>query len=186
MQVVAPPGAGGPPGLRPAPALIEEVDLSHLPPAERAPAARRLAAAEARRPFDLLRGPLLRATLARLHEGEHVLLLTVHHIVADGWSLGILLRELESLYGGYVEGRLPSLPDLPLQYADFAVWQRRWLQGTVLEGQLRYWREQLAGPPAPRVRGGRTPSGAGRWAASWRWRWRSSCMPKARRSPRWS
>ncbi|HVR95754.1 MAG TPA: amino acid adenylation domain-containing protein, partial [Thermoanaerobaculia bacterium] len=115
------------------------VDLSGL--AERETRARRLAAQEARRPFDLQRGPLLRLTLIRLDEREHVLLLTMHHIVSDGWSMGVLLREIAALYAHR------SLPDLAVQYADFAVWQRGWLQGEVLEDQLAHWQRQLGGAP---------------------------------------
>ncbi|HVR96499.1 MAG TPA: amino acid adenylation domain-containing protein, partial [Thermoanaerobaculia bacterium] len=115
------------------------VDLSHVSEQE----ALRLAREEARRPFDLQRGPLLRLALLRLGDREHVLLLTLHHIVSDGWSMGVLLREIAALYAGAV------LPELPVQYADFAVWQRRWLEGEVLEAQLAYWKGQLAG--APRV-----------------------------------
>ncbi|HVR99644.1 MAG TPA: non-ribosomal peptide synthase/polyketide synthase, partial [Thermoanaerobaculia bacterium] len=111
------------------------VDLSHLP--EREERALALAREEALRPFDLEHGPLLRLTLVRLSEGDHVLLLTMHHIVSDGWSMGVLLREIAALSEG------SALPELPVQYADFAVWQRSWLAGEVLEGQLAYWRRQL-------------------------------------------
>ena len=99
---------------------------------------------EARRPFDLSRDPLLRATLARLSPQEHILLLVVHHIAADGWSVGILHRELGELYAARRAGREPGLPELPIQYADFALWQRQWLEGEVLERQLAYWKRQLA------------------------------------------
>jgi amino acid adenylation domain-containing protein len=122
-------------------------DLSRLPLDERAVEARRLRK-EALRPFDLERGPLVRASLLRLTENEHLLLLTMHHIVSDGWSLGVLIRELATLYEGFVAGQTPSLPELPIQYADFAVWQRQWLSGEVLERQLAYWEEQLGGSPA--------------------------------------
>jgi amino acid adenylation domain-containing protein len=104
-----------------------------------------LATEEAQRPFDLSRGPLLRATLLRLGEREHMLLLTVHHIVFDGWSLGVLLRELDVLYRDFHAGSESSLPALPIQYADFARWQREWLQGERLSAQLGYWEKQLAG-----------------------------------------
>ncbi len=99
---------------------------------------------EARRPFDLAAGPLLRATLVRLGEADHALLITLHHIVADGWSLGVLVREVAALYTG------ETLPELPVQYADFAVWQRGWLQGSIgdtLNRQLAFWRETLADVP---------------------------------------
>jgi amino acid adenylation domain-containing protein len=102
---------------------------------------------DARRPFDLTKGPLLRANLLRLGETEHVLLLTIHHIVSDGWSMGVFVRELAALYEAYVAGRPSPLQELPIQYADFAAWQREWLQGDVLEEQLSYWRGQLSGSP---------------------------------------
>ncbi|MGD2147998.1 MAG: condensation domain-containing protein, partial [Anaerolineae bacterium] len=107
----------------------------------------RLATEEAQCPFDLSRGPLLRCALLRLQEQEHVLLSTMHHIVSDGWSRGVFLRELSTLYGAFRAGRPSGLPELPVQYADYAVWQREWLQGEVLEAQLSYWRRQLSGAP---------------------------------------
>ncbi|HET6974042.1 MAG TPA: amino acid adenylation domain-containing protein [Pyrinomonadaceae bacterium] len=122
---------------------LEIRDLSTLQSSS--DAIQQLASEEARRPFDLTRGPLLRAMLLRLAETEHVLLLSVHHIVADGWSMGVLVREVATLYRAFVEGRPTPLAELPIQYADFAVWQRQWLQGEVLHEQLDYWRQQLAG-----------------------------------------
>lgn len=95
--------------------------------------------------LDLTQGPLLRATLLRLAETEHVLLLSMHHIVADGWSMGVLVQEVAALYPAFVEAKPTPLAELPIQYADFAVWQRQWLQGEVLREQLDYWRQQLAG-----------------------------------------
>ena len=106
------------------------------------------AQAEAAQPFDLAAGPLLRTTLLRLGDEEHVLLVTMHHIVSDGWSLGVLVREVMALYPALAEGTCPTLAPLPVQYADFALWQRGWLQGEVLDEQLGYWRERLAGVPA--------------------------------------
>ena len=103
---------------------------------------------EAQRPFDLARDLLLRARLFRLGEADHILFLTMHHIASDGWSMGLLVRELSILYEAFVEGKPSPLPELPIQYADFAVWQREWLQGEVLEKQLGYWRKQLEGAPA--------------------------------------
>ena len=124
------------------------VDLSALPEPEREAAWRRRWTAEARRPFDLARGPLLRAVLcAARRASEHVLLVAMHHIVSDGWSMGVLVREVAALYRGLPAGRPSPLPELPVQYADFAAWQRRWLTGEVLERQLAYWRERLAGAP---------------------------------------
>ncbi|MDW8319701.1 MAG: condensation domain-containing protein, partial [Anaerolineae bacterium] len=122
-------------------------DLSALPEATREAEARRLAVEEARRPFNLTTGPLLRCRLLRLGDQEHVVLLTMHHIVGDGWSVGVLIRELAALYAAFAEGTAPALPDLPVQYADFAYWQRGWLQGETLDAQLAYWRQQLAGLP---------------------------------------
>ncbi|MDD5467703.1 MAG: amino acid adenylation domain-containing protein [Anaerolineales bacterium] len=107
----------------------------------------RLALAEARLPFDLASGPFLRANLWRLGENEHLFLLNIHHIVFDGWSEGIFLDELAQFYRAFVAGEPPSLPDLPIQYADYSVWQRQRLQGDFLEAQLAYWRECLKGIP---------------------------------------
>jgi len=123
-------------------------DLSGLPPAGRWPEAMRRARKEAQAPFDLARGPLLRTRLLRLEDEDHVLLLTFHHIVTDGWSEGVLTRELEVLYGAAREGRPSPLPPLPLQYADYAAWQRRSLRGETLEAQLAYWRQALSGARA--------------------------------------
>ncbi|HEX8559852.1 MAG TPA: amino acid adenylation domain-containing protein [Pyrinomonadaceae bacterium] len=136
VQVIAPPS-----GVK-----LDLTDLGELPEPERESRMRRLAAEEARRPFDLARGPLLRALLLRLGAEEHVLLLTVHHIVSDGWSQGVLVREVGALYGAFSEGRESPLAELPVQYADFAQWQRRWLAGEVLENHLAYWRRRLGGP----------------------------------------
>ena len=122
-------------------------DLRHLPPGEREAEARRLGYAEACRPFDLERGPLLRAALLRLDEHEHVLLLTMHHIVADAWSMGVFQRELALLYSAFAAGQPPALPELPIQYADFAIWQREQLAGAALERLLGFWARQLANPP---------------------------------------
>jgi len=102
---------------------------------------------DARRRFDLTKGPLLRANLLRLGETEHVLLLTIHHIISDGWSVGVFVRELAALYEAYTAGRPSPLTELSIQYADFAGWQRDWLQGERLEEQLSYWRTQLADAP---------------------------------------
>jgi amino acid adenylation domain-containing protein len=123
------------------------VDLQGLPAAQREAEAQRLAREEMVRPFDLERGPLFRASLLRLGAGEHLLVVAMHHIVSDGWSDGILFRELEALYEAYHNGQSSPLAELPIQYADFAVWQREWLQGEVLERQLSYWTEQLRGAP---------------------------------------
>ena len=124
------------------------MDLTECPESEREGEARRLASEEARRPFDLTQGPLLRTTLIRLGKEDHVLLLTMHHIVSDGWSMGVLYRELSVLYEAFSKGQPSPLSSLPIQYADFAVWQRKWLRGEVLESQLSYWKKQLEGVPA--------------------------------------
>jgi amino acid adenylation domain-containing protein len=102
-------------------------------------------------PFDLERGPLLRVRLLRVSDTEHVLVVVIHHVVSDGWSLGVLWRELAELYGGYARGEAPVLPELPIQYADYALWQRERLCGAVLERELGYWRERLAGLVPPEL-----------------------------------
>jgi hypothetical protein len=126
------------------------IDLGLLPTSERATEVQQRITTEAQTPFDLIRGPLLRATLLRLGEAEHVLLLTMHHIIADGWSIGVFVRELATLYETFSTGKPDTtswspLPELPIQYADFTVWQREWLEGGALEEQLRYWQRQLGG-----------------------------------------
>ncbi len=132
---------------RPAPVQLAEMDLRELPEAEREPAAERLADDDAIRPFDLARGPLLRSTLLRLGEEDHVLFLTLHHVASDGWSMQVMVREVSALYNAFSRGEEAHLPELPVQYADFAVWQRAWMSGEVLEAQLAYWRERLADAP---------------------------------------
>ncbi|MEE1886407.1 non-ribosomal peptide synthetase [Pseudomonas carassii] len=102
---------------------------------------------EGARPFDLARGPLMRACLVRLAPDEHALLLTQHHIISDGWSVGVLTRDLEALYGAVVQGIEATLPALPVQYVDYAAWHPRWLAGERLEGQRRYWQQALEGAP---------------------------------------
>src|SRR5262249_14945539 len=96
----------------------------------------RLATAEGQRPFDLSAGPLLRAQLLRVSEEEHVVLVTMHHIISDGWSMGLLVREVAALYEAYSDGQESPLRELPIQYADYAAWQREWLNGEVLEKEL--------------------------------------------------
>jgi amino acid adenylation domain-containing protein len=122
-------------------------DLTGLGATKRESIARRLAEAEAERPFDLSSGPLLRASLLKLEAEEHIALFTTHHIVSDEWSMGVLIREVSALYEAYSRGEASPLAELAIQYADYAVWQREWLQGEVLEKQLNYWREQLRGAP---------------------------------------
>ena len=103
---------------------------------------------EAGASFDLEAGPLIRGRLIRLAEDEHVLLITMHHIVSDGWSMGVLVRELNALYGAFLGGEADPLPELEIQYADYAVWQRQWIEGEILQQQAAYWKTTLAGAPA--------------------------------------
>nr|QEO74523.1 AMP-dependent synthetase and ligase [uncultured bacterium] len=127
----------------PAPFEIPKVDLRGLPRELRDEEARRLASAQALRPFDLDRGPLVRGLLVRFEDHDHVALFSFHHIVFDGWSIGIFARELSALYGARIAGRPSPLPPLAIQYADFAAWQRQWLRDEVLDLQLAWWRERL-------------------------------------------
>ncbi|MFP2933118.1 amino acid adenylation domain-containing protein, partial [Pyxidicoccus sp. 3LG] len=138
VQVIAAPG----------PLPIEVVDLSTLPAEDRRSEALRLVQLDTQRPFDLASGPLLRVTVLTLSPEEHVLAINMHHVVSDGWSQGVLIREMGAFYEGFRQGRPVQLPELPVQYADYAAWQRGWLQGEVLEAQLSWWREQLEGAPA--------------------------------------
>jgi non-ribosomal peptide synthetase component F len=126
---------------------IVDLRVKERSPQQREIEAKRLALAEAQRPFNLAQGPLLRATLLQLDEAEYVLLLTMHHIISDLWSMAILIRELADFYAAFCQGKSLTLPDLPIQYADFAVWQREWMQGKVLETQLAYWKQQLQNAP---------------------------------------
>jgi amino acid adenylation domain-containing protein len=123
------------------------LDLSQLSASEHEQKTRELSAQEAQRPFDLMQAPLLRVALARLGDEDHVLLLTMHHIISDGWSVGVFLRELTSLYNAFTCGENPALSALKFQYVDFAAWQRAWLSGAPLRKQLDYWRHQLEGAP---------------------------------------
>jgi amino acid adenylation domain-containing protein len=134
--------------LPPAAVPLGVVDLMALDPREREGELSRLLREYAGLPFDLTRGPLLRGVLVRLGEAEHAVLLNQHHIVTDGWSVGVLVREVIALYGAFVAGRPSPLPELAIQYVDFAIWQRSWLAGAVLERQVSYWRERLATLPA--------------------------------------
>ncbi len=120
-------------------------DLRTVPAAEREDRVGGLSVEEARKPFDLADGPLLRTSLLRLGEEDHLLLLTVHHIVADGWSMRLLVQELAEAYEAFAAGQEPALPDLPIQYADYAAWQRLSFQGNQAERQLAHWKEKLAG-----------------------------------------
>ncbi|MFP2900827.1 amino acid adenylation domain-containing protein, partial [Corallococcus sp. 4LFB] len=132
-----------------APWVLPVESLEHLPEDERDEAAGQLAKDEARQPFDLSRGPLLRTRLLRLAEHEHLLLVTMHHIISDGWSIAVLIHEMVALYEAKLAGRASPLPELPIQYADYSAWQREWLRGEVLDAQVDYWRKQLEDvPPA--------------------------------------
>ena len=145
------------------------VELRELGEEEREEAARERAREEAEKPFDLRSGPMLRTVLMRMGEEEHVLVVTMHHVVSDGWSVGVLIREMTALYEAYSRGEESPLAELEMQYADYAIWQREWLKGEVLEEQMRYWREELKGleplemptdrarPAVPSHRGGVIP-----------------------------
>ncbi|MBB3104556.1 condensation domain-containing protein, partial [Azomonas macrocytogenes] len=145
--------------------LVQQ-DLRELSEVERTVQARLLSEAEAMRPFDLEHGPLLRLKLLRLAEQEHVLLVTLHHIVSDGWSMGVLIDEFSRLYQAYSEGRTAALAELPIQYSDYALWQRQWLEAGEMQRQLDYWTAHVgdehpvlalptdhARPPQPSYRG---------------------------------
>lgn len=129
---------------------LRQLDLTHLPPADREAIASELAMEEAERPFDLSSDALLRATLVKLGDDDHLLLLTTHHIVTDLWSLTVLFRDFSALYAAAQRGVSPQLPELPIQYADFAIWQRHHLQGETLDRLLSYWTRRLRGAP-PKV-----------------------------------
>jgi len=135
VQIIAPPE----------PFHLPLVELGDLAEHEREAETQRRTASEAERPFDLSQGPLLRIQLLRLAADSHVLLLVMHHIVSDGWSMDVLVQELTQLYDAFNNDQPSPLPELPIQYADFAVWQRQWLAENVLEGQLAYWKQQLGG-----------------------------------------
>ncbi|HEX2079919.1 MAG TPA: amino acid adenylation domain-containing protein, partial [Longimicrobium sp.] len=137
VQVIA-PSAG---------ARLEVTALDGLPAGERVGAARRVAEEEADRPFDLARGPLFRPRLLRLAADDHVLVITLHHIVGDGWSMRVLYQELGVLYAASLRGEPAPLPELPIQYVDYAAWEREELQGQALEAELAWWRDHLAGAP---------------------------------------
>ncbi len=137
VQVIHPAGAF----------TLPRLDLAGRPEAEREAELRRRVDADEATPFDLSAGPLLRALLVRLADEEHALLVNMHHIVADAWSVDVMVSEVAELYGAFREGRPSPLPELPVQYADFAAWQRAWLTGGVLDAQLGWWRERLAGAP---------------------------------------
>jgi hypothetical protein len=123
------------------------IDLHKLPEALRELEAQCIIEREARYPFNLATDPMLRVSLVQLSEDEYIAMMTTHHIVLDGWSMSVLIREIAALYEMFAAGKEASLPELPIQYADFAVWQQNWLRGEALETQLSYWQKQLAGVP---------------------------------------
>src|SRR6185369_15908335 len=131
----------------PKPLHVPITDLSHLTLEEREAETRRQVQNELCQPFDLQCGPVLRVQLLKLAEAEHALLMTLHHVASDGWSMGVLFRELSTLYNAFSEGRPSPLAELPVQYADYAAWQRQYLQGEVFDQQLNYWKEHLGGAP---------------------------------------
>uniref|UniRef100_UPI00068B5399 non-ribosomal peptide synthetase n=1 Tax=Andreprevotia chitinilytica TaxID=396808 RepID=UPI00068B5399 len=127
---------------------LSEQDWGALPADAQPAAIDQLIAAESSAPFDLTHGPLIRGQLIRLGDGDYLLLINQHHIVSDAWSIGVLVREVSALYTAFAQGQPDLLPALPLQYADYAVWQRQWLQGEVLQSQRDFWRDHLLGAPA--------------------------------------
>ena len=137
VQVVAPV----------APAVWTRFDLRNIPEAQRETEAMRLMNAEAQYLFDLEHGPLARFSLIQVHDDQHLLVMNMHHSISDAWSMGVIARELVALYNAYTSGVQPQLPEPQLQYSDFAVWQREWFQGNILETQMAYWRKQLADVP---------------------------------------
>ena len=131
------------------PLEIEVTNLESIPADEQESRVQSWVDSEARRPFDLARGPLLRVKLARLGATDHVLSVVMHHSISDGWSLAILFQELETFYHAFAEGKpAKEIPELPVQYADFAHWQRQWMRGAKLEQELAYWKSKLTGAPA--------------------------------------
>jgi amino acid adenylation domain-containing protein len=129
------------------PVKIPVIDLREKPAGERSALAQSLAVEERNRPFDLSKGPMLRTSLIRLEEDEHILLMTLHHIASDGWSTKIFVQELKTLYSSFISGKTSPLDELPIQYADFAVWQRKSLSGKMLDEHLAYWKTRLEGLP---------------------------------------
>ncbi|MCA9941001.1 MAG: hypothetical protein KC418_20320, partial [Anaerolineales bacterium] len=135
VQVIHPPGT----------TRLPVVDLCHLPATCRQATAQQLVTQEVKTPFNLTQGPLLRPLLLRLDGDEHILVLNMHHIITDAWSVRVFIDELRTLYAAFLDNHLSPLPELPIQYADFASWQQQWLQGERLDKQLDYWRRKLSG-----------------------------------------
>src|SRR6202035_3279641 len=153
VQVIAP-------AARPA---LPVIDLEGLPAARRVEEAERLSATVIWQPFDLAVGPLFRAVLLRLAVEEHVALLVQHHIVSDGWSVAVMVREVGELMRALARGEPPLLPALPVQYADFAAWQRQWLAGDVLAEEVAHWRRELDAAPEVLELPWDRPRPAGEW-----------------------
>jgi amino acid adenylation domain-containing protein len=126
---------------------IEKTDISHLSDDEQDSQSKRLATDEAQKPFDLEKGPLVRVQLIKLQDTDHVVMFTMHHIISDGWSIGVLIEEIAALYNAFNNDQDSPLPDLPVQYVDFSAWQRQWLQGEILEKQISFWKDQLGVNP---------------------------------------
>ena len=149
------------------------VDVSRLEEVERGKEAERIAGEQARRSFNLSQGPLVRTLLVRMGVQEHVVLCTMHHLVADAWSFQVLTAELNQLYESYGKGQPSALSELTIQYADYAGWQREWLKGEPLESRLAYWREQMEGAQVrlalPRGSGGRRCRGMQGGGRQWPW-----------------
>ncbi|HEX7772472.1 MAG TPA: condensation domain-containing protein, partial [Pyrinomonadaceae bacterium] len=144
------PAVGGSGVQRIAPSMtlaMSVKDLSELSKEQRDAQVLQTASEEAARAMDLARGPLFHAVLLRLGQEEHVLVLTMHHIISDGWSMGVFIREMATIYEAYADNKPSPLPEMPFQYADFAHWQRDWLKEEALEAQLDYWKQQLADAP---------------------------------------
>ncbi|GCF10053.1 non-ribosomal peptide synthetase/type I polyketide synthase [Dictyobacter arantiisoli] len=131
----------------PSPMPLKRVNFEHIPDAEQEARVTQYVQEEMQRPFDFAHGPLLRANLIRLHEQDHIFVIIAHHIISDAWSLGIFVHEIVTLYPAFSRMESLPLPPLPLQYADYAIWQRSWWQGDVRQAELTYWKEQLAGAP---------------------------------------
>ncbi|PYP82593.1 MAG: non-ribosomal peptide synthetase, partial [Blastocatellia bacterium AA13] len=158
------------------------IDLTHTDEFQREAQLREIVAAEARRGFDLVTGPMIRMKLVKVRDDSHVLILVMHHIVSDGWSIQVIVKEVSQLYAAFAADGQSRLPELPIQYADYAVWQRDWLTGDVLESRLEYWKRQferapkLLELPADRPR----PSEASYRGASERWRLSEEMSAKLR------
>ena len=129
------------------PLILPIADLSELPENERKQSFNASPPSKPQTPFDLSSGPLMRICLLRIDGQEHVVLFTMHHIISDGWSRGVLTGEVAALYKAFSAGKPSPLTELPIQYADYAYWQQQWMQGEALDSQLAYWKKQLSVGP---------------------------------------